>query len=193
MRIPLTLATLLMTGCSLMMPVKDEAVHHLLEPVAADRPLNATKPAIAVSRAALPSFLDSEQLVTRVDGALVASDLDLWGEPLDLGISRVVAGNLSRLTRSANIMPVGRFVTLDYTDLLELRITQFQPDATNSMVLQGAWKLHPVSGENAESHYFRIATPLTPELPAGTARVNAMNRALLGLAKEILATDLLQD
>jgi hypothetical protein len=86
------------------MPVKDEAVHHLLEPVAADQPLTATKPAIAVSRAALPSFLDSEQLVTRVDGALVASDLDLWGEPLDLGISRVVAGNLGRLTRSANIM-----------------------------------------------------------------------------------------
>lgn len=183
-----TRALLLMlvgAGCSQLMPVKDKAVHHLLEPIAPDRSLKATSPAIAVNRASLPGYLDAEPLVTRRDGVLVTSDIDLWAEPLDDGISRVVAANLSRLTGSMNIQPVQRFTTLDYTHLLELRIAQFENDSASRMVLRGAWRLQPVTGADASEHAFRITVPLTADSTDVKSRVKAMNEALLRLAREI--------
>lgn len=187
MRRAFSLLALLLCGCGLVMPVKDKAVHHLLEPLAPERRLTAATPAIAVSRAALPDYLDSEQLVTRRDGMLVTSDLDLWAESLDVAISRVVAGNLSRLTGSTNILPVEGFTTLEYTDLLELRITQFEPDAANNMMLQGAWRLQPVTGKEVGSRFFRIALPMSADASSVKDRVTVMNQALLRLAREIAA------
>lgn len=183
----LALLTLLLSSCSLFSPVKDGAVHHLLEPLAPERTLVASVPAIAVSRASLPSYLDDEQLVTRRDDVLVVSNHDLWAEPLDVGISRVMASNLSRLTGSMNIQPVERFATLDYSKLLELRISQFEPDATNAMVLQGTWKLQPVTGKEADSRFFRISVPIKAGSTSMTDRVEAMNQALLKLSREVAA------
>jgi len=181
------LAALLLSSCGLLLPVKDRAVHHLLEAVVPDRRLTAATPAIAVSRAALPDYLDCEYLVTRRDGVLVTSDLDLWAEPFDVAISRVVAGNLSRLTGSTNIQPVERFTTLEYTHLLELRVTQFEPDTSSTMLLQGTWKLQPVTGSEVGGRFFRIAVPMASQTSSAKDRVIAMNQALLRLAREIEA------
>ena len=185
MNIRLTALLLCLCGCSTFQPVKDTAVHHLLTPLVPDQPLSAAMPAIAVSRPALPDYLDRQQLVTRHDGVLQISNVDLWAEPLDSGISRVLAGNLSRLTRSMNIQPVERFTTLDYTELLEVQITQFEPDATNTMLLKGTWRLQPVSGRESPNHFFHITLPM----PSGTSvmkdRVTAMNEALQQLASDI--------
>lgn len=176
------LLILLGTGCCQLMPVKDRAVYHLLEPLAPDRPVKAVSPSLAVNRAALPSYLDGEPIITRQGGVLVASDLDLWAEPLDDGISRVVAANLSRLTGSMNIQPVQRFSGLDYTHVLELRIAQFENDESGKMVLRGAWKLQPVSGQHAAEHSFRIVVPLLPDASGAKLRVQAMSQALMRLA-----------
>ena len=122
------LLLLTLTACSVLQPVKDTAIQHVLEPLVPDRTLTAARPAIAVGRPSLPGYLDSMQLVTRANGTLKMSNHDLWGEPLDTGISRVIASNLSRLTGSMNIQPVESFTTLDYTTLLELKIAQFEPE-----------------------------------------------------------------
>lgn len=184
---PLTCSLLLLTltACSVLQPVKDTATQHLLEPLVPDRTLTAARPAIAVGRPSLPGYLDSNQLVTRSAGQLMVSKHDLWGEPLDTGISRVIASNLSRLTGSMNIQPVESFTSLDYTTLLELKIAQFEPDAANQMVLQGTWKLQPVTGGEARTHYFRLLIPVPLDPSALTARVTAMNQALEQLARQI--------
>jgi uncharacterized protein len=176
---------LLLTACSTFKPVKDSAIRHLLEPLVPDRVLTALTPAIAINRPSIPSYLDRMQLVTRKDGRLMMSQLDLWAESLDVGISRVMASNLSCLTGSMNIQPVESFTTLDYTQLLELRITQFEPDTPNQMILQGTWKLQPVTGKETSSHFFRFIVPIAiTELPM-TARVAAMNQALEELSRKI--------
>lgn len=185
---PLTCSLLLLTltACSVLQPVKDTATQHLLEPLVPDRTLTAAHPAIAVGRPSLPGYLDSLQLVTRSKGQLMVSKHDLWGEPLDSGISRVIASNLSRLTGSMNIQPVESFTTLDYTTLLELKIAQFEPDASNQMVLQGTWKLQPVTGGETSTHYFRLLIPVPPDPTSLRARVTAMNQALEQLSRQIL-------
>ena len=183
-----SLLLLTLTACSVLQPVKDTAIQHLLEPLVPDRTLTAARPAIAVGRPSLPGYLDSNQLVTRANGQLMVSKHDLWGEPLDSGISRVIASNLSRLTGSMNIQPVESFTTLDYTTLLELKIAQFEPDAANQMVLQGTWKLQPVTGHEASTHYFRLLIPVPPDPTSLRARVTAMNQALEQLSRQIART-----
>ncbi len=176
---------LALTACSTFKPVKDSSVRHLLEPLAPDRFLTSSTPAIAINRPSIPSYLDRMQLVARKEGQLMTSHLHLWGESLDVGISRVLASNLSRLTGSMNIQPVESFTTLDYAQLLEVKITQFEPDTANQMVLQGSWKLPEVSGKETRSHFFRIIVPISSIEPAMNARVTSMNEALVDLSQQI--------
>ena len=178
-------ALMALTACSTFKPVKDSAIHHLLEPLIPDRVLTAATPAIAINRPSIPSYLDRLQLITRQDGQLMTSRLHLWAESLDVGISRVMAINLSRLTGSMNIQPVESFTTLEYTRLLELRITQFEPDASNQMILQGTWKLQPVTGKEISSHFFRLIVPIPIAEPPMIGRVTAMNQALELLSRQI--------
>jgi uncharacterized lipoprotein YmbA len=180
-----SLLLLTLTACSVLQPVKDTATQHLLDPLVPDRTLTAARPAIAVGRPSLPGYLDSNQLVTRSTGQLMVSKLDIWGEPLDSAISRVIASNLSRLTGSMNIQPVESFTTLDYTTLLELKIAQFEPDAANQMILQGTWKLQPVTGKETSTHFFRLLVPVPLSPSDLNARVTAMNQALEQLARQI--------
>ncbi len=86
-----------------------------------------------------------------------------------------------------SILPAERFTTLEYTDLLELRITQFEPDAANTLVLQCTWKMQPVTGKDVSNHFSHIALPMPANASAAKDRVVVMNQALLRLAREILA------
>jgi uncharacterized lipoprotein YmbA len=178
-------ALLALTACSTFKPVKDSAVHHLLEPLIPQRALTSATPAIAINRPSIPSYLDRMQLVTRKEGQLVRNRLHLWAESLDVAIARVLASNLSRLTGSMNIQPVESFTTLDYDQLLEVKITQFEPETANQMVLQGTWKLQAVSGKETRSHFFRISVPISIIGPAMNARVTSMNEALVELSQQI--------
>lgn len=183
---------LVLCGCIALQPVKDSAVHRVLDPLVPDRTLTTSAPAIAINRPSIPSYLDRMQLITRSEGQLTMSKLDLWAEPLDAAISRVTASNLSRLTGSMAIRPVEHFTTLDYTALLELEIARFEPDTSSRMILQGTWKLQPVSGSETSAHFFRIAVPISSSPSSMTDRVVAMNEALELLAREI-ANNLRED
>ena len=180
-------APLLLAACGLA-PVKDTSVNHLLDPTIPERQITGASPAIAISRPALPSYLDRQQLVSRSDGSqLQMSNYHLWAEPLDAAISRVTSINLGRLENSLNIQPVESFVTLDYQSLLEIRISRFEPDSSGHLILECTWKLQPVSGRVATSHPFRATVAISPQDSPKDfpARITAMNEALARLAQEI--------
>ncbi len=180
-------APLLLATCGLT-PVKDTSVNHLLDPVIPERQITGASPAIAISRPALPSYLDRQQLVSRSgNGQLEMNSYHLWAEPLDAAISRVTAINLGRLMNSLNIQAVESFVTLDYQTLLEIRVSRFEPDSPGNLVLECTWKLQPVSGRVANSRPFHTRVPISPADSAKnlSGRVAAMNEALARLAREI--------
>jgi uncharacterized protein len=186
-RLLLSALLILSSGCGGLTPVKDISVHHVLEPLVPDRVLKASTPAIAINRPSIPSYLDRQQLVTRMEGQLMISNNDLWAEPLNSALSRVLASNLSRLTGSMNIQPVENFTALEYASLLEIRIAQFEPDSAGRMILQGTWKLQPINGHETSSHFFRFVLP-TELTSSAAARVTAMNQALEKLARQIAAS-----
>lgn len=180
-------APLLLAACGLA-PVKDTSVHHLLDPLIPARRITGASPAIAISRPALPSYLDRQQLVSRSGGGqLQMNSYHLWAEPLDAAISRVTAINLGRLENSLNIQPVESFVTLDYQSLLEIRVSRFEPDSPGNLVFECTWKLQPVSGRVADTRPFLTNVPISPADTAKdlSGRTAAMNEALARLAREI--------
>jgi uncharacterized lipoprotein YmbA len=177
----------LLVACGLE-PVKDTSVNHLLDPVIPGRQITGASPAIAISRPALPSYLDRQQLVSRSNGGkLEMNSYHLWAEPLDAAISRVTAVNLGRLMNSLNIQPVESFVSLDYQSLLEIRVSRFEPDSSGNLVLECTWKLQPVSGRVADTRSFLTqvlisSTDTSKDLSETTV---AMNEALARLARKI--------
>ena len=180
---------LLLCSCGVLQPVEDRSVSHLLDARIPGRAANPNGPALAIARPALPSYLDRLQLVSRSsEGRLQMNAYHLWAEPLDAGISRVTALNLANLTGSLNIQPVESFVTMDYQNLLEIRIQRFEPDENNLLVLEATWKLQPVSGKVATMRAFRtVITPAQTDDPRSiqSARIEAMNEALARLARDV--------
>jgi uncharacterized lipoprotein YmbA len=182
----LLLLPLLLTGCSVLKPVKDTSISHILDPTISDRRLTASTPSIAIARPSLPSYLDREQLVARSQkGQLQMNPYHIWAEPLDAAFSRVLSQNLSRLTGSLNIQPVENYVTMDYTTLLEIRVVQFEPDASGYVTLNCTWKLQPVHGRVASTRSFRTQISSGPDDATLSSRTAAMNEALARLAREI--------
>lgn len=186
MKYLLLLVPFLLSGCGALKPVKDTSATYLLDPAISERSLTGSTPAIAIGRPALPSYLDRQQVVTRVgSGELKMSDYHLWAEPLGAGIARVTSMNLGRLTGSANILPIDNYVTLDYTSLLELRVNQFESDGSGRIVLACTWKLQPVRGVPIQAKNFRTEVPFTEAGTNISPRIAAMNEALARLAREI--------
>lgn len=185
---------LLIASCSVLKPVKETVVSQLLDPVIPERRITGASPAIAIAQPALPSYLDRQQLVSRSGGGeLLMNPYHVWAEPLDAGISRVTAINLSRLTNSLNIQPVGSFITTDYQTLLEIRISRFEPDPSGNLIFQCTWKLQPVSGPLATTRSFSTSVPIIKQDAAESSikqsgQADAMNEALGRLAREIELT-----
>jgi len=178
---------LLLSACTVFEPIDANPVRHLLEATVPARIPNAAAPAIAIARPALPPYLERAELVTRTgDGRLEIHEKDLWSEPLDSAITRVLAENLRRLTGSTNVQPASSFITRDYSHLVEIRIERFDPQPDGTLLLECTWKLQPLSGGDATPKAYRTTVPL-PSGATRSARITAMNEALARLSRVIAA------
>ncbi|MFU8893831.1 MAG: membrane integrity-associated transporter subunit PqiC [Luteolibacter sp.] len=187
----LLLPVIALSACGVLKPVEDHSENHILAAISPSRAVTGNTPSIAIARPSLPGYIDRQQLVTRSrNGTIVMNANQIWAEPLDDGIARVTAENLGIIRNSMNIQPVQAFITIDYTHLLEMRVSRFDADAgTRSVVLECTWKLQPVSGRVAPARAFRTEVPIEdPGFSAASPqqqRVQAMNQALAELAAVI--------
>lgn len=181
----LLILPLFLSACTVFEAIDDKPARHLLEATVPARTPTASAPAVAIANPALPPYLERSELVTRTgDGRLEIHEKDLWSEPLDSAIARVVADNLRRLTRSTNVQPASSFITRDYTHLVEIRFERFDPEPDGSLLLECTWKLQPLAGGDASPKSFRTTVPLPPTADR-SARIVAMNEALARLSRVI--------
>ena len=190
MRILALTVPLLVVSCTVFKPIDDDPARHLLEASVSPRTSTSAAPAVAIARPSLPPYLERSELISRTgDGRVEIHEKDLWSEPLDAGITRVVADNLRRLTGSTNIQPAGNFITRDYTSLVEIRIERFDPLPDGSLLLECTWKRQPIGGGDAAPKAFRTTVPVAPATDSVSGkmsgRVKAMNEALARLSRTI--------
>lgn len=190
--IPTIFIPIFLGSCSILSPVDDDPVRHLLEATVSSRSANSSRPAVAVARPSLPPYLERSELVTRTGtGTLEIHEKELWSEPLDAGISRVIADNLRGLTGSTNIQPSANFITRDYSSLVEVRIERFDPLPDGSLVLECTWKAQAIGGGDAAPRSFRTTVPVVvgsegAQINTGMrGRIVAMNEALARLSRAI--------
>ncbi|MFK7850830.1 MAG: membrane integrity-associated transporter subunit PqiC [Akkermansiaceae bacterium] len=180
-------------ACTFLQPVEDDPVRHLLEAKAPSGGSSSGGLSVAVARPTLPPYLERVELVTRTEfGTLKVHENDLWSEPLDSAVGRVIADNLRRLKGSIDIQPSTNFISRDYSKLVEIRIERFDPLPDGNLVLECSWKVQTIGGGDANSQTYRTVVPIENleqdpnEIYSGKReRIVAMNEALLRLSKKI--------
>jgi uncharacterized lipoprotein YmbA len=184
--IALSLFFTLLAGCSLLPPMADAPVRHLLDSSAKEQDPRGSSPVVAIARPSLPPYLERSELVTRLNsGRLSIHENDLWAEPLDAAIARVIAENLRSQTGSTNIQPAGSFISKDYSSIVEIRIDRFDPSSEGVLLLECTWKIQSAEGSGDLTKSFRSEVIFNSQSDPITNRIKAMNEALENLSKEI--------
>lgn len=150
-------------------------------------PRAATAPAasVFVGPVAIPEAVDRTPMVLRSGPNRVEiDDFNRWAEPLDSGIARVVAENLSRLLGSPRVLSGRRASGTPVDHRVALDVRQFDSSPADGAALDASWTVTPAKGAAATGR-FQGREPASPPDPAGIAA--AHSRLLAKLAAEIAA------
>lgn len=181
----LMLAVLLLGACSILpepKPVRYRFV--VLEAIGAADP---APPGAAVSTVALrsvemPSYLDSDELVSRSDANEIRYSRDeRWGEPLVAAVPRVLGLDVSaRLAADdVELLPQGSLADT----WVDVTIQRFGPGTAGRAELHARWTVHArVQGAAVRAGEVRIVDEQGGPAAAGMSR-------LLGKLGDAIATD----
>jgi uncharacterized lipoprotein YmbA len=175
-------------GCSLLAPQPDVSRFYTLS-----RAVNAGEAdghearglVYGLGPIELPPYLDRNELALRISPAEVRySQTDLWAEPLDINLTRVLSQDLSVLLAGDRIIlyPWPRADAVSYQ--IAVNVLQFERTAAGEAQLHARWSIrNPRSGAELagkESTFLhRVASPKTADA------VNALSAAVADLSREI--------
>ena len=135
----------------------------------------------------LPPYLDRSELAMRVSPAEVTySKIDLWAEPLQANLMRVLQQNLSARLGGERLVlyPWPRTSVVSYQ--VALTVMQFERTATGEAQLHARWSIRdPRRGAEVaakESSFVHRVAPAT-----AAAAVNALSADVGDLSQEIAA------
>lgn len=187
-RLPFLLlpAVLTVSACNFLQPRPDPSRFFLLEAVEAGA-AHATGldlPSIGVGPLTLPRYLQRPSLVRRGPGsALVISEYDRWGEPLEDGVLRVLRLDLASRLHPADVVAFP-WLTASSPDLtVRMTVDAFEPTESGEVVLSGHWMLRRRGGEPVESREFRLRR--RPASPQPEDAVTTMSALLTDLGEEL--------
>jgi uncharacterized lipoprotein YmbA len=142
---------------------------------------------LAIGPVSVPAYLDRPQIVTRGPGNEVTlSEFDRWAEPLKDNITSVLTDNLSRLLPTERVSVYPSSLARDLDLRVTLEVIRFDGSMGGDVVLDARWSVIPA---DAEAPLRTERSGITqPASDSGYAAVvNAMNRALDSLSREIAA------
>jgi uncharacterized lipoprotein YmbA len=138
----------------------------------------------------LPGYLDRAQVVTwSAPGELKIDEFLRWAEPLDAGVSRTLAENLSALLPQTLVVRAPWPSRTQLRCRIRVELERFGPQTSGEVELEGRFELLQAREERAlmvrpVSLRRGLATATVPDAGAG---VEAMSELVADLAKEIAA------
>jgi uncharacterized lipoprotein YmbA len=142
-------------------------------------------PSLGVGPVSIPEYLKTRQIVmNRSDHLLKLAEYDRWAEPLDAGVSRVVAVNLAVLMNTTRVQtfPWRRDATPGHA--VRISVIQFAAQGSEA-ILVTEWSIsRPRQGESGPRGITRLTTTLRGGEPEHVAE--AYSGLLLELS-EIIA------
>jgi len=187
----LLLVPILAGGCVGKGTVKPTRMYilHAMEPLEqAVSPVIAQDAVVGVGRLELAGYLKRPHIITRVDGNEIhLADFARWAEPLEDGVPKVLAENLSILLGTDKVLtaPWKSFVNVDYH--VHLNVIQFDAHPDGDAVLAVRWSV--TEGSVKESPFFmKISTYRKPLSGSSyNAVVTAENSLLEDLSRDVAA------
>jgi uncharacterized lipoprotein YmbA len=144
-------------------------------------------PALGVGPISIPDYLKTPKIVmNRNDHLLKLAEYDRWAEPLDSGVSRVVAVNLAVLMETTEVQtfPWRRDAIPEYA--VRIVVIQFAAQGKEAMLV-AEWSItKPRLGESGGGGISQLTTGLAGGEPEHVA--SAYSQLLLELSQIIAAT-----
>lgn len=142
---------------------------------------------IFVGPVSVPEAVDRTPMVLRAGPNEVRiDDFNRWAEPLDTGIARVLAENLSRTLGSPRVLSGRRAAGTKVDYRVAVDVQRFESSPAEGAALDAFWTITPAQGP-ASTGRFEAREPASPGDPAGLA---AAHSRLLGRLAADLASRL---
>jgi uncharacterized lipoprotein YmbA len=142
-----------------------------------------------VRQVELAPYLEGSGLVSRAESTKVEfSNLHRWGEPLDEGIARVVAKNLSIVLGTLNYSAYPHRQKPQCDVDIGLHIERFEKVSRATVTLVGTWQLFRDNQQvYAETLAEKIEFPSSTADPDKTPQVAALSQTLRKVSERIAA------
>lgn len=176
----------LLTGCQGLRPVADMTHYYVLSvsAIAPSETQSNRDLVIGIAPVEIPDYLQSSRVVfRRGTNEIHYSAYHEWGEHLDKGIQRVLAGDLSILLPGTRTI-VSAWQGNDVKAEVHVSIQRFELDESGEVTLDCQWRTVSAGGARRSNHF--IVSKKGPALDKDPASaVNTLSEALAGLGQEI--------
>ena len=171
-------------GCTLLAPRPDPSRFFVLSAIpSTSNSAGGGNLSIGVGPIIVPDYLSRSEMVIRTSATQIRpSQIDIWAEPISLGVTRVLAQNLSVLLGTERIIcyPAYAVTRADWQVLVEL--VHFELDTQNAATLTARWGVRDRrSGKIVVARETNITRPATgPNTADGVAALSATLADLSG-------------
>ncbi len=143
---------------------------YVLTPVAEETDGEASDLAVSVGPIALPRYLSTPEMVTRVGGSeLLLAEYDRWGEPLQEGFERTLATNLARLLATDHVVRSMWEASLGVDRTVRARVSRFDVE-DGWAVLEATWTVVREGEDPVRVRRSRFTREVAGDEPAAIAR-----------------------
>jgi uncharacterized lipoprotein YmbA len=140
---------------------------------------------VSVGPVQLPDYLRRQQVVRRArPNEVLASGLEVWGEDLAEGFTRVLGENVSLLVPTTRVVTFPAHEALDPDYRVIVVVERFEVGEDGAARLDARWRVAETG--HREATVVRRSSLAEPAAGADTlAAVDALSRALAALSREI--------
>lgn len=182
-----------LAGCSIPIPqaAADPTRYYVLSATQATAPAaSAGAPAIHLRSVELASYLRARpMIVRRGDNEIEFREFARWGEPLELGVGRVLREELLARGAAGSVLAAGlRSANVAYDYELNVRVLACEGAADGGVKFRAVWELATTAAQRvvvARGDFH--ATQLRWEAPGEASLAARLSEAVTGLAAEIAA------
>tara|TARA_B100001093_G_scaffold503908_1_gene558965 strand:- start:435 stop:1034 length:600 start_codon:yes stop_codon:yes gene_type:complete len=176
---------LFLTSC--IIPVSNHRIpnFYLLNSVGTDRNKTDSFDEISfyVNEVRLAQYLQDNRMVDRPNDEVIEfRENERWGEPLEVGISRVVGQNLSAIIGTLNYGVFPHRKKFDLNHEIELTVDRFEKVSNHTIQVQAFWEIKHKDGRfqrNVFERNFKIKGL------GNRDEIRALSEALFAISKEM--------
>ena len=137
-----------------------------------------------VKEVKLPHYLQDKRLVSRpTDDTIFFRENQRWGEPLEMGISRVIGQNLGSLLNTFDYGVYPQRRKFEYSSEIEVTIERFEMTAGNLVKLRAFWEVNKKDGDKQKNVFEQSFSVKDSDVQS---EVRALSDLLFDMSKDIV-------